>query len=152
MEERNKKRTSFQVFYLLHSFDIVLRFELSAQFNSIEPERHTKKKKYICEALKKLEVVRVYQLVFVHFSVFYVQTKENMLKRELNKAIFAIFSIVVWASMYAYNVQDSKVFKLCIFIGNKCVCVYTYVIGVFFFFRCSPVDSDVHMKNWYEIK
>lgn len=97
---RTKQKTNFvsSFFYLLHFLDIVLRFELNAQFSSIEPERHTKKK--MCDAFKKLEVVRVYQLVFVHFSVFYVQTKKNMLKRELNKAIFAIFFFHCGVSKY----------------------------------------------------
>lgn len=97
----------------------------------------------MCDALKKLEVVRVYQLVFVHFFCILRSNKEKYAQKGTKQSHFCyFFSIVVWASMYAYNVQDSKVFNLCIFIGNKCVCVYnTYVIG-----------SDVHMKNWYEIK
>lgn len=43
---RTKQKTNFvsSFFYLLHFLDIVLRFELNAQFSSIEPERHTKKK------------------------------------------------------------------------------------------------------------
>lgn len=89
---RTKQKTNFvsSFFYLLHFLDIVLRFELNAQFSSIEPERHTKKK--ICamrsKNLKSSESISWYLCIF---SVFYVQTKKNMLKRELNKAIFAIF-------------------------------------------------------------
>lgn len=122
---RTKQKTNFvsSFFYLLHFLDIVLRFELNAQFSSIEPERHTKKIYAMrSKNLKSSESISWYLCIF---SVFYVQTKKNMLKRELNKAIFAIF-FPLWCEQVCMRTMckipkfSTYAFSLAI---NACACI-----------------------------
>lgn len=123
---RTKQKTNFvsSFFYLLHFLDIVLRFELNAQFRSIEPERHTKQK-YVRCAQKTWSRPSLSAGICAFFSILR-SNKEKYAQKGTKQSHFCYFFLPLWCEQVCMRTMckipkfSTYAFSLAI---NACACI-----------------------------